>query len=85
MNKNQILDTMEKNMRYIIGKIIICSMLFFLNVSAQEQDGADSVCMQKSSRNLMGLLYRFSYKNNKDNCKVRLLDGYARASFGVRL
>ena len=28
---------------------------------------------------------RFSYKNNKDNCRVRLLDGYARASFGVRL
>ena len=85
MLNNLSLDTMEKNMRYIVGKIIICSMLFSLNVSAQEQDGADSVCMQKSSRNLMGLINRFSYKNNKDNCKIRLLDGYARASFGVRL
>jgi hypothetical protein len=51
MLNNLSLDTMEKNMRYIVGKIIICSMLFSLNVSAQEQDGADSVCMQKSSRN----------------------------------
>lgn len=43
MLNNLSLDTMEKNMRYIVGKIIIYSMLFSLNVSAQEQDGADSV------------------------------------------
>lgn len=29
MLNNLSLDTMEKNMRYIVGKIIICSMLFY--------------------------------------------------------
>lgn len=71
MLNNLSLDSMEKNMRYIVGKIIICCMLFSLNVSAQEQDGADSVCMQKSSRNLMGLIRQVpEYLDKKAHNKV---------------
>ncbi len=59
-------------MRYIVGNIIIiCCLLVSLNVSAQEQETVDSVCMQNSSKNLMGLIRKEpGYIDNKARKKV---------------
>ena len=68
---NLCLDAMGKNMKYMVGKIIICCLLLSLGASAQEREGGDSVRVQKSSKGLTGLIRQVPhYLDSKARNKV---------------
>jgi hypothetical protein len=55
----------------MIGRMIICCLLFSLNVAAQEQETTDSVSTQKSKSNLVDKLHQVQqYLDNKLRKKV---------------